>query len=61
MPPPYMARKNWALMVGLIEEGQKVHVGKEAGLAQWNEAIAHMSEPWVVHFRPGMPTSSKKM
>jgi len=43
------ARKNWALMVGLIGEGQEIHVGEEAGLAQWNEAVARMPDPWVVH------------
>ena len=43
------ARKSWALMVGLIGEGQEIHVGEEAGLALWNEAIARMPEPWVVH------------
>ena len=42
-------KRSWALMVGLIGEGQEIHVGEEAGLAQWNQAIAAMPEPWVVH------------
>jgi len=43
---------DWALMVGLIGEGQEIHVGEEAGLAQWNEAIAGVQEPWTVHCPP---------
>jgi hypothetical protein len=39
----------WALMVGLIGEGQEIHVGEESGLVQWNDAIASVAEPWVVH------------
>ena len=40
---------SWALMVGLIGEGQEIHLGEEAGLTQWNHAIASMSQPWIVH------------
>ena len=39
----------WAMMVGLIGQGQEIHVGEEAGLQQWNDAIAAMKRPWVVH------------
>lgn len=39
----------WALMVGLIGEGQEIHLGEEAGLAQWNAAIASCTQPWIVH------------
>lgn len=40
---------SWAMMIGLIGEGQEIHLGEESGLKQWNEAIASMSEDWVVH------------
>jgi hypothetical protein len=40
---------SWALMVGLIGEGQEIHLGEEAGLKQWNEAIRAMKQPWFVH------------
>ena len=43
---------DWALMVGLIGEGQEIHVGEEAGLAQWNDAIGDVEEPWIVHCPP---------
>lgn len=38
-----------ALMVGLIGEGQEIHVGEESGLKQWNDAIAESKLKWVVH------------
>jgi hypothetical protein len=40
---------SWALMVGLIGEGQEIHLGEEAGLGQWNDAIGAMTRPWIVH------------
>ncbi len=44
------ARKDsWALMVGLIGEGQEIYLGEEAGLSQWNDAIQKSSESWTVH------------
>lgn len=43
---------DWALMVGLVGEGQEIHVGEEAGLAQWNDAMAQVDKPWVVHCPP---------
>jgi Uncharacterized conserved protein (DUF2075) len=40
---------SWAMMVGLIGQGQEIHLGEEAGLEQWNDAIAAMDGPWTVH------------
>lgn len=40
---------DWALIVGLVGEGQEIYVGEEAGLGQWNTAIEVSSLPWVVH------------
>jgi hypothetical protein len=40
---------DWAMMVGLIGEGQQIHVGEEGGLEQWNEAIVKSGEEWVIH------------
>ena len=42
-------KRSWALMVGLIGEGQEIHVGEESGLEQWNDAIKTSGEPWTVH------------
>jgi hypothetical protein len=39
----------WAMMVGLIGEGQEIHLGEEAGLGQWNQAIAAAGGNWTVH------------
>jgi hypothetical protein len=42
---------DWCVVIGLIGEGQEIHVGEEGGLVQWREAIEHSSSPdqWVVH------------
>jgi len=39
----------WAFVVGLIGEGQEIHLGEEAGLGQWNDAIAAVGGGWTVH------------
>lgn len=44
-----MRMPDWAMMVGLIGEGQQIHVGEEGGLEQWNEAIVKSAEEWVIH------------
>jgi hypothetical protein len=40
---------SWAVMVGLIGEGQEINRGEEAGLRQWNDALGVMDKPWIVH------------
>lgn len=42
-------RPGGALMVGLIGEGQEIHLGEESGLIQWNDAIADSNVKWIVH------------
>lgn len=37
------------LMVGLIGEGQEIHLGEESGLVQWNDAIKETNNEWTVH------------
>lgn len=41
----------WCVLVGLIGSGQEIHVGEEAGLGQWREALAQAGRPdgWTVH------------
>lgn len=45
---------SWALMVGLIGEGQEINRGEEAGIAQWNDALGVMEKPWAVHCPPSL-------
>lgn len=40
---------DWCVMVGLIGEGQEIHLGEEAGLQQWNDAIRAVGGEWTVH------------
>ena len=39
------------MLVGLIGTGQEIHVGEEAGLGQWREALrkAGTAGNWTVH------------
>jgi DUF2075 family protein len=41
----------WCVLVGLIGSGPEIHVGEEAGLGQWRQALAMASNPdgWTVH------------
>lgn len=41
----------WCVLVGLIGTGQEIHVGEEAGLGQWREALrkAGSRNKWTVH------------
>lgn len=42
-------KKFWSLLVGLIGDGQEIHLGEESGLIQWDHAISTAKKPWVVH------------
>lgn len=42
-------KKPWSLMIGLIGEGQEIHVGEEGGVEQWNEAIVTSGISWNVY------------
>jgi DUF2075 family protein len=39
----------WAMLVGLFGEGQEIHLGEEAGLGQWNDAVRASGARWIVH------------
>ena len=45
---------SWAMMVGLIGEGQEINRGEEAGIGQWNDALDALDKPWKVHCPPGL-------
>jgi len=40
---------SWAMLVGLVGEGQEIYLGEEAGLEQWNEAIVASRARWHIH------------
>jgi DUF2075 family protein len=44
----------WSVLVGLVGDGQEIHAGEEAGIAQWREATSrpNASERWRVHCPP---------
>jgi hypothetical protein len=41
----------WCVVVGLIGSGQEIHIGEEAGLGQWKDALekAVLSDNWDVY------------
>jgi hypothetical protein len=43
---------DWCVVVGLIGEGQEIHVGEEEGLEQWDRGLAACSD-WYLHCAPG--------
>jgi hypothetical protein len=46
----------WCVVIGLIEGGQEIHVGEEAGLVQWRDAVEGSGDPsaWKFHGPPGV-------
>jgi hypothetical protein len=44
----------WAFLVGLVGDGQEIHVGEESGIGQWHDAIRpdRRSSSWTVHCPP---------
>jgi hypothetical protein len=43
----------WCSLVGLVGDGQEIHSGEEAGIGQWNEALADEARlTWTVHCPP---------
>ena len=44
----------WCAVIGLIGSGQEIHVGEEAGLGQWKDAVEGSSRPedWIVYGPP---------
>jgi len=39
----------YSVMIGLIGEGQEIHIGEEAGLEQWNDALKEITKKWTVN------------
>ena len=44
----------WCAVIGLIGSGQEIHVGEEAGIGQWKDAVEGSSAPaeWTVYGPP---------
>ncbi len=44
----------WCVVIGLIGQGQEIHIGEEAGLGQWRKAIENSphADTWTVHAPP---------
>jgi DUF2075 family protein len=42
-------KDGWAVMVGLIGEGQEIHLGEESGIEQWADAVKNSSNTWKIN------------
>ena len=44
----------WCVVIGLVGSGQEIHVGEEAGIGQWRDAVAESSRvsEWSIHAPP---------
>jgi len=40
---------DWAVVIGLVGEGQEIHIGEEAGMGQWLTALQGAAVPFTVH------------
>ncbi|MDP1823190.1 MAG: DUF2075 domain-containing protein [Archangium sp.] len=40
--------EGWSLVLALVGEGQEIHTGEEAGIAQWSAAVQHAPSRWRV-------------
>ena len=41
-------RLEWCVLLVLVGEGQEIHNGENAGVAQWNDALNNSNIPWEV-------------
>jgi len=47
----------WTVVLGLVGEGQEIHIGEEAGIGLWKEAISNSESEWEL-FLPSKLESS---
>ncbi len=43
---------DWSVLIGLIGDGQEIHIGEEEGLIQWRTALEGSQTNWTVHAPP---------
>lgn len=50
---------NWAVMLGLVGEGQEIHIGEESGIDLWRDAIKAGNKKWMVVCPPKLESVFK--
>ncbi|MCC6640057.1 MAG: DUF2075 domain-containing protein [Deltaproteobacteria bacterium] len=50
---------DWCVVLGLIGQGQEIHVGEEGGIVQWRVAIegSENRDAWQIHGPPALATA----
>ena len=53
----------WCVVIGLIGQGQEIHIGEVGGVAQWRRAIEGSADPnaWSVSAPPGLAESMSSL
>ncbi|WP_298830102.1 DNA/RNA helicase domain-containing protein [uncultured Planococcus sp.] len=41
--------QGWTVVLGLVGEGQEIHIGEEAGISQWAEAVTNSEGDWEIY------------
>jgi len=54
-------RKGHCVLVGLIGEGQEIHLGEESGIQLWTEAVKNSNRNWQVHCPQKLKSSFSEM
>lgn len=42
-------KNSWSMIIGLIGEGQNIHLGEEGGIELWNSALQKSQKKWTIH------------
>lgn len=42
-------KKSSCLLIGLIGEGQEIHLGEESGIKLWGDAVKQSNQNWTIH------------
>lgn len=50
-------KKSHCLLIGLIGEGQEIHLGEESGMALWSKALEDSPKKWTVHCSEKLKTN----
>lgn len=53
----------WCVVLGLIGSGQEIHVGEEAGLGQWRDAVetSPNAGDWTIHAPPNIEAQLRRV
>jgi hypothetical protein len=51
----------WGIVIGLVGEGQEIHVGEEAGISQWVSALDEARAHFKIHVPPHLEPEFRRL